>query len=185
MNMTRWLLVLPLACMAAAPVAADDSTNSIRSAGPRVGMVVPMSAATRQTLKDKKISPLLTAFGWQFEYEYLNTDGGTTGLVEVVPLAIGLESGLVLPSLNTMIGVRFANGMEIGFGPNLSTVTRESVVNPGTADQQTVQKTTMGVGMGGAIGITARSGKMNFPINLAGVRNQNGFRVSLLLGWTL
>ena len=185
MKMSRLLVALPLACLAAVNAAADEAAKSIQSAGPRVGVVVPMRAATRQQLKDHNMSPLLTAFGWQFEYEYLNTDGGTTGLVEFIPMAVGLESGMVLPSLNTMIGVRFANGIELGFGPNLSTVTTAKVTNAGTASEHTVEKSGVGVGMGGAIGITARSGKMNFPINLAGVRNQNGFRVSLLLGWTL
>jgi hypothetical protein len=185
MNASRLLLAIPLVGLLAAPAGADNAPTSIHSAGPRIGVVMPTNAATRQKLKDRNISPILTAFGWQFEYEYLNTDGGTTGLMEFVPMAVGLESGLALPSLNSMIGVRFTNGIELGFGPNVSLVETTKIANAGQPDQHSVSKDTVGVGMSGAIGITARSGKMNFPINLAGVRNQNGFRISLLAGWTL
>ena len=178
MKTFRALFVLLAAASAA-------SADSVHSAGPRIGVIVPTNAEIRQQLKDRNVSPVLTAFGWQFEYEYLNTEGGTAGLVELVPMAIGMESGLMLQTLNTMIGVRFANGIEIGFGPNVSAVTKNRLDEAVSTGGPAKVKTTVGIGMAGAIGITARSGKMNFPINLAGVRNENGFRVALLLGWTL
>ncbi len=148
------------------------STSKLRSAGPRFGLVHIMDEATQARLKENNASSVVTAWGWQFEYEYLNTGGGTTGLVEFVPLVLGLESGIALPSVTVLLGVRLENGFEIGFGPNV-----------GVAVRGENEKVAAGVGMTGAIGTTLRSGRMNFPINLAALRNENGFRVSLLVGW--
>jgi len=177
--------------MCQSPVA--HAAKYLTSAGPRFGVLYLTDKDTRNKLSDyaasrkenANVSPVLTAFGWQFEYEYLNSGGGSTGLIEFVPLVVGLESGLVLPSMNMVIGVRFANGFELGFGPSVSTGVRTDVANAGTPEETTRQKATVGVGMTGVVGMTMRVGNMNFPMNLATVRNENGYRVSLLFGWTL
>lgn len=150
----------------------ERTTGKLRSAGPRFGLVHIMDEATQAKLKENNAGSVVTAWGWQFEYEYLNTGGGTTGLVEFVPLVLGLESGIALPSVTVLLGVRLDNGLEIGFGPNV-----------GVAVRGEGEKVAAGVGMTGAIGTTLRSGRMNFPINLAALRNENGYRVSLLVGW--
>jgi len=170
-----------------------QATHVLSSAGPRFGVLYLTDPVTRGRLQDyatakdanAKVSPVLTALGWQFEYEYLNTDGGSTGLIELVPLVVGLESGLALPSVNMIIGVRFPSGFELGFGPSASTGVKTTIENAGTPQETRSEKTSFGVGMAGVVGITMRAGKMDFPVNLAIVRNENGYRASLLFGWTL
>ena len=184
-----------IAAILLAAVTAASSARAgglIQSAGPRVGLVYVTDQYTRDQLvrlaREKKpnadVSKVLTAFGWQFEYEYLNTTGGATGLIEFVPVVVGMESGLALPSACLLIGVRFANGLEIGFGPNVSTGVVEKVENAGAPDEKIRYSPSAGVGMTGTLGITLRTGEMNFPINLAAVRNENGYRTSLMVGWT-
>jgi hypothetical protein len=193
MKKTGLTMIALLSGLALSRPGTAHAAKYLTSAGPRVGALYLTDRDTRNKLQDyatqrkegAKVSPVLTVFGWQFEYEYLNTEGGSTGLIEIVPVVVGLESGLALPSLNTIIGVRFAGGFELGFGPSFSTGVREVVNNAGLPNETRENRTTVGVGMTGVIGTTMRAGKMNFPMNLAAVRNENGYRVSFLFGWTL
>jgi len=162
----------------------------IQSAGPRFGAIYVTDEDSRKRIekyvqehrKDASVSPVMTAFGWQFEYEYLNA-GGVTGVLEAIPLVIGLESGLVVPSGTFLVGVRFANGIEAGFGPNVSGTVRERLDNAGTPEEKVNRYSSATVGMTLAVGMTMRAGEMNFPVNMAAVRNDSGYRVSFLLGW--
>jgi hypothetical protein len=114
-------------------------------------------------LKDKfNASPTITQFGWQFETRYFTLKSGTSGLVEGVILIGGIEQGLFLPSGSLLIGLRNPNGLEFGFGPNLS---------------------LSGVGFVFAGGVTFHSENINFPVNLALVPSSDGLRLSLLFGF--
>lgn len=180
----RNLVVALVAAVLLAPAAqaeegAEGGLRSINSAGPRFGFVYASGAEVQEALKRREASSVLTAFGWQFEYEYLNTGGGTTGLIEFVPLVVGLESGIAIPSGSLLIGVRFAGGFELGVGPNMGAIIKDDPLNTSGS------RAAVGVGMAVAVGVTARSGRMNFPINLAAVRNANGYRTALMVGWTL
>ncbi|MCK7537535.1 MAG: hypothetical protein MZV63_44560 [Marinilabiliales bacterium] len=71
--------------------------------------------------------PLITQFGWQFEWRFFSIENGVTGVVEFVALFGGLEQNLFLPSLSIPIGMRTNSGFEFGIGPNLS-ITGFSIV---------------------------------------------------------
>ena len=88
----------------------------------------------------------ITQFGWQFEWRYFTLPSGVCGLVEFVPLIGGLDQGLFLPSCNLLVGVRSRDGLEFGFGPNLSIA---------------------GVGFVFAAGTNIKIDQVNFPINIA------------------
>lgn len=187
MRVMGWaMLVAGIAAVAAGAAWADEeeagSGRILRSAGPRIGLVVATGKAIKAELKRRDASPINTAFGWQFEYEYLNSGAGTTGLIEFVPAVVGLESSLAIPSLTMLIGVRLGNGFEMGFGPNLSAIAKDR--DPLAAPDDPA-KMAAGIGMSAAVGMTMRSGKMNFPANLVAIRNKNGYRAALMLGWTL
>lgn len=83
-------------------------------------------------------------------------------MVEVVVLAGAIEQQMLLPSGSFLIGLRNSSGVEFGFGPNIS---------------------LSGIGFVFAVGVTAQSQNINFPINLAIAPDPNGFRVSLLTGF--
>src|SRR6185503_7620636 len=122
-------------------------TKSIELSGPRFGLTL-LSQGNVDALKERDINvrPMVSQFGWQIEKRlYTNTDG-LTALTEFVPLISGLEQGVVLPSLNWLVGVRSPAGVEFGIGPNI---------------------TPVGVGLVIAGGVTVRSGAMNIPLNFA------------------
>jgi hypothetical protein len=81
-----------------------------------------------------------------------------------VVLAGGLDQGVLLPSINWLVGLRTRDGAEFGIGPNV---------------------TPAGVALALAAGVTFRAGVLNIPMNFAVVPSKEGMRVSMLTGFTL
>lgn len=134
----------------AVPVDTNDFvvTPNKKFGGPRFGLTVITPGTTADHISDLGKNPFITQFGWQFETRIFTIDDGPSGLVEFIPLIGGMEQGLFLPSANLLIGLRSGgkNACEIAVGPNLS---------------------VSGLGMVFAAGTNFRSGKVNFPVNLA------------------
>jgi hypothetical protein len=132
--------------------------------GPRVGVTF-LSNGARNTLSDDydvEVGPAITQFGWQLEKRFLSSDNGITGVTEFVFLLGGMDQGVVLPSVNWLVGLRTIKGVEFALGPNL---------------------TAAGVAMAFAGGVTFKAGNLNIPVNLAAVPSKTGVRVSLLAGF--
>ena len=73
-------------------------------------------------------------------------DGGDiTGIVEWIALVGGMEKGLFLPSVSSMVGARSSNGFEFAMGPNLS---------------------LGGIAMVFGAGYNFKSGDLNMPVNI-------------------
>ena len=153
------------------PVIEDRETPIIKPlklSGPRVGVTyVPNIESYKlgEKFNDSSLTPnpIVTQFGWQFEWNYFETIGGSAGLFEVIPLIGGLDQGLIIPSLNLLTGYRDASGFEIGAGPSLN------LLNSGF---------TL------ACGYNFRSKHMNFPVNIAFTKSKEGARVTFLVGFT-
>lgn len=147
--------------------AQSDTLRTVRPIklnGPRVGFTYIAPGKLANDLKKEfSADPFITQFGWQFETNYFTLPNGTAGLVEFILLAGGLDQNLFLPSANLLIGIRSPQGLEFGFGPNISLAGAAFVF---------------------AGGVTIKSGALNFPINIAVVPSTSGFRTSLLLGFT-
>tara|TARA_B110000003_G_C16627642_1_gene525434 strand:+ start:700 stop:1284 length:585 start_codon:yes stop_codon:yes gene_type:complete len=95
-------------------------------------------------------------YGWQFESRF--ADGGdVTGIVEWILLAGGMEKGLFLPSVSSLVGVRNKEGFEFALGPNLSLT---------------------GIAMVLGVGYNFNSGNLNIPINIAFVPGRQVTRVT-------
>ena len=111
-------------------------------------------------------SAIISQYGWQWESRFADGGGDISGIVEWVALVGGMEKGLFLPSLSSVIGLRTSNGLEFGVGPNLS---------------------LSGIGMIFAIGHNFKSGSLNLPVNLVFVpgRNESGARISLMVGFNM
>lgn len=152
------------------PVVGDLSTpivKPLKLSGPRIGgSYIPQIGNLNlgETFGDSAFvpDPFITLFGWQFEWRYFETSNGSQGLFEVIPLIGGLDQGMIIPSLNLLVGYRNASGFEFGAGPNIN------LVNPGF----TV-----------AIGQNLSTGHMNFPVNVGLTRGKEGWRFSLLMGF--
>lgn len=174
--MKALLLTVALA-LAASPLAAQPVTSPQSSqiapplakkvglAGPRFGFTF-LSDGIVEKLRDEDIEVKngISQFGWQFEKQFYSKEGGPSVLNEWVLLAGGLDQGLLLPSLNWMVGLRTRDGAEFGIGPNISPA---------------------GVALAMAAGVTFRAGVLNIPMNFAVVPSKEGMRVSMLTGFTL
>ena len=162
-------------------------------AGPRIGFTFVTSGLTADVI-NTKFDPedeygntgtaFITQYGWQWESRFADGGGDVTGIVEWVALVGGMEKGLFLPSVSSIIGARTSNGLELGVGPNLS---------------------LSGVGMVFAIGHNFKSGNLNLPVNLVfmpGVKRDGdyyneqsmeqidytystGARISVMIGFNL
>ncbi|MGC4084382.1 MAG: hypothetical protein QM736_20280 [Vicinamibacterales bacterium] len=139
--------------------------RTVSLAGPRYGFTF-LSDGIVDKLGDEGIDVknAVSQFGWQFERQFYSKEGGPTVLNEWVLLAGGLDQGVVLPSLNWLVGLRTREGAEFGVGPNI---------------------TPAGVALALAAGVTFRAGILNIPMNFAVVPSKNGIRVSMLSGFTL
>lgn len=87
---------------------------------------------------------ITTLYGWQWESRF--ADGGdVTGIVEWIALVGGMEKGLFLPSVSSMVGARTSTGLEFAMGPNLS---------------------LGGIAMVFGFGYNFKSGNLNMPVNI-------------------
>jgi hypothetical protein len=146
------------------PAQAGPRVTKVNRSGPRFG-VTWLGGAVTDTLRvkhDIDVSPVVTQFGWQFERQFLSSEGGPTAVSEWILLVGGIEQGVVLPSLSWVVGVRTPGDIEFGVGPNA---------------------TPAGVALVLSGGKTFRSGALNIPVNVAVVPGRVGTRVSLLTGF--
>lgn len=150
--------------VAAPPQPEEPAPYQMKLNGPRFGVTYISGGKLADELADKygATSPIITQFGWQFETQIFNIEGGPSGLVEFVPLIGGLDQGAFLPSASLMFGLRGESGLELGFGPNLSPA---------------------GTGVVLAAGASFTSGNVHFPMNFAVVPSKHGARFSLMFGF--
>jgi len=132
--------------------------------GPRLGFTIIGGEMAEKLKDDYDAVPIVTQFGWQFEWRFFSIEDGPTGVVEIIPLIGGVEQNLFLPSLSALIGIRSKTGVEFRMGPNVS-VSGFSIVLSG--------------------GVTLKSGVLNWPLNLAYVPTQNGGRLTFLFGFNM
>jgi hypothetical protein len=132
--------------------------------GPRFGVTYIANGELTRKLEERYdiTSPVITQFGWQFETQIFNIEGGPSGLIEFVPLIGGLDQGIFLPSASLICGLRAPSGLELGFGPNVSAA---------------------GTGVVLAVGTSFTSGNVHFPFNFAVVPSRDGARFSLMCGF--
>jgi hypothetical protein len=147
--------------------------------------------------------PASVLIGYQFERRFLSA-GDFQALFEFIPSIIGMESGMIIPSLSTMLGFRFnKSGFEFGLGP----VLRGIKLADGYFDQngrwQVVEDTfeyegpplvktldsrgefSASYGMIFAVGKTFRSGYLNLPVNIYYSPRKEGSVVGLTLGFNV
>ena len=131
-------------------------------AGPRVGVTMVQAGSLASILRKDvsffsddireewtgstgKYGAVMSQYGWQWESRF--ADGGeVTGIVEWIALVGGMEKGMFLPSVSSMVGVRTAKGIEFAVGPNLS---------------------LGGIAMVIGAGYNFKFGKLNLPVNIA------------------
>ena len=124
-----------------------------------------------------KYGAAISQYGWQWESRF--ADGGNIiGIVEWIALVGGMEKGMFLPSVSSMVGVRTSKGIEFAVGPNLS---------------------LGGIAMVIGAGYNFKFERLNLPVNIAYVPSINktynhdaysvthptGARISVMVGFNL
>ena len=186
------LRTLCLGALALLPLAAAAQTGPLRQNGPRVGVtflspgvVDRINDATRDGGEGDRIDPsfpVISQFGWQFEFRTFQAEQGLTGVVEVVPLLSGLDRGLLIPTLTVVTGVRTRSGVELGVGPNLSVTPQESLRPSDPYAQRDPIGADVRLGLALVAGVNGRLDGVSVPVNAAVVLGEGGARLSLLLG---
>lgn len=179
----------------------DDRPEIRHYGGPRLGITYVGPGAFADILEAEGKRNIYSQFGWQFEARMFTTDNGLSGLVEFVPLIGGLDMGKFIPSISVLMGIRTKEGIEFGVGPNLALYFSPTAGGWDFFDGPPLPTGSLGIVL--AAGMSIKSGKINFPINLAFVpsigkvttvydpiTNQNvpykyqtGAKVSLLIGF--
>ena len=138
--------------------------------GPRLGVTfLPGNGELVQKLKDSKMDPVLSQFGWHFEWQVAPKGGGPAFVIEAVPLFAGVEYGKFIPSVTLAMGIRMMNGIEFGMGPNL------------IATGATEIKSSLVI----AVGKTLNYSGVSIPLNLVFATNPGGQRVSFIFGYAI
>jgi hypothetical protein len=139
--------------------------RALSLSGPRVGVTM-LGDGVVEKLAERQIEvgAVISQFGWQFEKQFFNSQGGFTAVTQWVGLLGGLEESVAIPSLTWLIGLRSRSGVEFGVGPNI---------------------TPAGAALAMAGGLTVRAGVINVPLNVAYVPSKAGARVTVLTGFSL
>jgi len=137
-------------------------------AGPKVGITMVQSGSLASILRKDvsmfsdevrqewtgstgKYGAIMSQYGWQWETRF--SDGGNvTGIVEWIALVGGMEKGMFLPSVSSMVGLRNSKGIEFTIGPELS---------------------LGGIAMLIGAGYNFRFGELNVPVSITYVPSQN------------
>ncbi len=158
------LLVMAVAGFAATDAHAQQTTvvKPMSLSGPRAGLLM-FTADEAKAIKEMGLDPYTMLLGWQFEISWLSTKSGTAGLFEIVPMISGFDQGQFWPTVNALIGLRSAGGIEGGMG---------------------IQAGLTGVAAAFAVGATIDGCSLKFPIHLAIVRAKDGIRAGVLFGFS-
>ena len=183
---------LALLAVLALPLAARAQDGPLHQNGPRFGVTLlapgvvdRINGATRDGGTGDRIDPafpVITQFGWQFEFRTFQTEGGLTGVAEVVPLLSGLDRGLLIPTLTVVSGLRTRSGVELGVGPNVSVTPQERGRRGDVYSGQEAMDLDVRVGLALVAGVNGRVDGVSVPVNAAVVFGEGGARLSLLLG---
>ena len=174
------------------PAVAHAQSGPLRQSGPRVGVTVlsagvvdRINGATVDGAAGDRIDPafpVISQFGWQFEFRTFQTPSGLTGVAEVVPLLSGLDRGLLIPSLTFVSGVRSRSGVEFGVGPNVSVTPQASTARRGPVADREALDLDLRLGLAVVAGVNGRVDDVSVPLNAAVVFGEGGPRLSLLVG---
>ena len=175
--------------VALADVAVGTARGAPSLSGPRIGVTYIVSPSSKRLKDELGIQPVLSQFGWQFEYKFFEQPGGFSGLNEFAILLGGLDQATLAPTISWLLGVRSFGGTEFGGGPVLSIAEMAKALQDGTfglgKDDSGKQLSMAGVGFALAAGVTLQSGDVHFPLNLVLTRSRDSYRLSLLVGFTL
>jgi len=140
----------------------------VKLSGPRIGLTMVSSGSLASILRKDvsmfsdeireewtgatgKYGAVMSQYGWQWESRFADGEK-VVGIVEWIALVGGMEKGMFLPSVSSMVGLRTDKGIEFAVGPNLS---------------------LGGIAMVIGAGYNFKFGKLNVPVNITYVPSMN------------
>ncbi len=144
--------------------------------GPRFGLTFFTDNVKQMKYALGIEKPYLSQFGWHTEWNVTPKSGGTSLVVEYVPLVSGCEQSKFIPSMSLLMGLRiksnsFLNDFEFGMGPNLLLYE--------------IQDKLFHTSLVFAIGKSFDLDGIRIPVNVAWVTSQASSRLSFLIGYAL
>lgn len=137
--------------------------------GPRLGITyVYAKGEFKNELNRINVGPLVSQFGWHFEYQIVPETPGPSFVIQFIPLVGGVEYGKLIPGASLAFGIRFPGGFEFGMGPNV--LTSEEKVSTALVL---------------AFGKSFDYGGVSIPINIAFTTNPDGQRISFIFGYAI
>lgn len=130
--------------------------------GPRFGVAWLTNGSVTAERMNRKVAPVMSLLGWQFEHQFDQRRDLPLPVVETVLLLGGLEQSISLPSASFILGLRQPNGIEAGLGPLFTPAGSSLII---------------------AAGVTQVVGNFNVPVNLAIAPGRRGASISLTTGF--
>lgn len=173
----RSLLLLSAGLFAGSSVYAtsEDGYESVtltsrKLNGPRLGMSY-MLGKELPSINGKEVGPLISQFGWHFEWLVRPEGGGPAFVTQLIPFLGGVEHSLLIPSMSLVLGIRMPFGFEFGMGPHLTTrFTKEEPISP-----------SLVIAAGQSINFSG----VSIPLNLAVTTSQAGQALAFVFGYAL
>jgi hypothetical protein len=159
--------------------AGEPRGERTRNTGWRMG-VFCFTGDPANTLKARGLPPWLSAWGYQFEIQR-GRYGEANALVEIVPLVVGVEQSVAIPTLSALAAVRFASGLEFAAGPHFSPRLWSDV----QFGEDPLRYAGLGLALAAGYAFDAGpEGEMRIPVNLTVVLAADSTTLSVTLGWT-
>lgn len=137
--------------------------------GPRLGMSYQLDDLP--VINGTKIGPLVSQFGWHFEWIIKPEGGGPAFVTQLIPFLGGVEHSLLIPSISTVFGIRLPFGLEFGMGPHLTTrFSKDEWISPSLV---------------GAIGQSINFSGVSIPLNIAVTTSKHGQAASFIFGYAI
>lgn len=189
----------------------ESPKNGFKLNGPRMGFNATTGNAysiltgTNTSNGEFGMYPVNFLFGWQQEFQYISA-GNFQALVENIIMIGGLESQRFIPSYAPLLGFRFGNGFEFGFGPNFRLVKKatgyydnygkwhldyEWDSKNGKNPYEPIERldsrgeVSLSTGLIVAVGKTFRSGYLNIPVNIYAVPRKDGTTIGIMMGFNI
>lgn len=138
--------------------------------GPRLGMSYMLGKHIPE-VNNRKVGPLVSQFGWHFEWIVKPEGGGPAFVTQLIPFLGGVEHSLIIPSMSLVLGIRMPVGFEFGMGPHLTTkFSKEEAISPSLIV---------------AIGQSVNFSGVSIPLNLAVTTNKDGQALAFVFGYAL
>jgi hypothetical protein len=146
------------------------SLTSRKLNGPRLGMSYILGSELPK-VNGKEVGPLISQFGWHFEWLVKPEGGGPAFVTQFIPFLGGVEHSILIPSMSLVLGIRMPFGFEFGMGPHITThFTKDEAINPSLIV---------------AIGQSINFSGVSIPLNLAVTTSKKGQALAFVFGYAL